>query len=29
MMVYTDEAGWLRPFWKLLIRARALVSYVY
>jgi len=29
VMVYTDEAGWLRPFWRLLIRVRALVSYVY
>jgi len=29
VMVYTEEAGWLRPLWKLLIRARALVSYVY
>jgi multidrug resistance efflux pump len=29
VMVYTEEAGWLRPFWRLLIRVRALVSYVY
>ena len=29
VMVYTEEAGLLRPLWKLLIRARALISYVY
>jgi multidrug resistance efflux pump len=29
VMVYTEEAGLLRPLWKLLIRARALFSYVY
>ena len=29
VMVYTDEAGLLRPLWKLLIRVRALISYVY
>ena len=29
VMVYTEEADWLRPLWKLLIRARALISYVY
>lgn len=29
VMVYTDEAVWLRPVWKLLIRVRALISYVY
>ena len=29
VMVYTDQADWLRPLWKLLIRVRALVSYVY
>ncbi len=29
VMVYTEEAGLLRPLWKLLIRVRALVSYVY
>jgi multidrug resistance efflux pump len=29
VMVYTEQAGWLRPFWMLLIRVRALVSYVY
>ena len=29
VMVYTEEAGVLRPLWKLLIRVRALVYYVY
>ena len=29
VMIYTQEAGWLRPLWKLLIRARAVISYVY
>lgn len=29
VMVYTEEAGVLLPFWKFLIRARALASYVY
>ena len=29
VMVYTEEADWLRPLWKLLIRVRALISYVY
>lgn len=29
VMVFTEEATWLRPFWRLLIRARALISYVY
>jgi multidrug resistance efflux pump len=29
VMVYTEEAGWLRPLWKLLIRVRALFSYVH
>ena len=29
VMVYTEEAGLLRPLWKLLIRVRALISYVY
>ena len=29
VMVYTDEAVWLRPVWRLLIRLRALISYVY
>ena len=29
VMVYTEEAVWLRPLWKLLIRVRALISYVY
>jgi hypothetical protein len=29
VMVYTDEAVWLRPVWRLLIRVRALISYVY
>jgi multidrug resistance efflux pump len=29
VMVYTEQSGWLRPLWRLLIRVRALVSYVY
>ena len=29
VMVYTEEADWLRPLWQLLIRVRALISYVY
>ena len=29
VMVYTDEAVWLRPVWRLLFRIRALISYVY
>ena len=29
VMVYTEEAGRLRPLWKLLIRVRVLISYVY
>ena len=29
VMVYTDEAVWLRPVWRLLMRVRALISYVY
>ena len=29
VMVYTEEAPWLRPVWGLLIRIRALISYVY
>ena len=29
VMVYTEEAPWLRPVWGLFIRIRALISYVY
>ncbi len=29
VMVYTEQAVWLRPLWRLLIRVRALTSYVY
>jgi multidrug resistance efflux pump len=29
VMVYTEKAVWLRPVWELLIRVRALISYVY
>ena len=29
VLVYSPEAVWLRPLWKLYIRFRALMSYVY
>jgi multidrug resistance efflux pump len=29
VLVYTPEAEWLRPLWKIYIRFRALMSYVY
>jgi multidrug resistance efflux pump len=29
VLVYTAETAWLRPLWKLYIRFRALMSYVY
>ena len=29
VMVLTDEAVWMRPVWRLLMRARAILSYVY
>ena len=29
VMVYSEHSVWLRPLWKIYIRARALMSYVY
>jgi multidrug resistance efflux pump len=29
VLVYTEEAGWLHPLWRVYIRFRALMSYVY